>query len=184
MYKRTKEHKKEMSEICSKNATSSKIEAKKAKHKIKDDIEYRFCEHCNNWFELNTHFHKRACKNKHGGKRYGYDCKAWKKPRAAFYSARSRCKNNKYYKEIEVKITIDVWVPWWETEQARLRLNDPVVDRIDSSKHYELGNIRLIERSDNSRRAYFKAQTNLVDRYNDLLYKYNALLKEHNLLKR
>ncbi len=173
-----------MSNICKQRAKSPQITMKLAKHRVINNIKQRYCEHCKNWFTLREHFYKRTCKNKHGGKRYGYDCKIWKKPRAAFYSARSRCKNNKYYKDIEVKVAIDKWIIWWETEQKKLQLNDPVVDRIDSNKHYEFGNIRLIERADNSRRAYFKSQTLLVDKYNDLLKKYNNLLSKYNKLKK
>ena len=52
------------------------------------------------------------------------------------------------------------------------------MDRIDSSGHYEISNMSLIELGANSRKAYYKGQEDLLDKYETLKVKYEKLLKK------
>ena len=69
----------------------------------------------------------------------------------------ARCKSNytgvskKYYydKGIRVKYRSREFVQWWLEQQSILKLNRPTVSRLDHSKDYEFGNIKLEEHIDN-----------------------------------
>ena len=167
-YARTKEHKQKMAESCAKAADGPHIRARRGKHRVVEGVEQRYCSFCSGWFPLvGDHFYTRKCKSKSGRTRIAYDCRALKKPLSAYYSARYRCKHNPYYRDVEVRIERDVWTAWWRREQDRLQLSDPVVDRIRDG-HYEEGNIRLIERSENSRKAFRKGEEVLKRRIAEL----------------
>ena len=75
-------------------------------------------------------------------------------------------------------MTLNKWVTWYRTEQDRLNLKRPSVDRIDSNGHYEISNMSLIELGGNSRKAYCKGQEDLLTKYETLKVKYEKLLKK------
>lgn len=71
---------------------------------------------------------------------------------------RQRCENRRnvsyhYYgaKGIKCLLTVDQMEIVWKRDNAHL-LTRPSIDRIDPNGHYELGNVRFIELSENSRR--------------------------------
>lgn len=83
---------------------------------------------------------------------------AWNRltTRAGGRYGRSRC-----YVGVEVRMTRAEFVAWAEPEYARWFRErpgeTPSIDRIESTKHYELGNLRLIERVENiTRSSHFK----------------------------
>lgn len=153
-YERTLEHKMKMAEICSAGAKGARIDARKAKYRTVDGEEQRFCAWCQDWFAL-SHYYERKCKSKMGIVRLAHDCKVLAQPKGAYFLAKYRCRSNKYYtsKGIQVRITLAEWVPWWLAEQAKAKLSRPTVDRINSDGHYEIGNIQLIDRGENSTKA-------------------------------
>ena len=75
----------------------------------------------------------------------------------AWHSLVSRTKNHKDYQHVKVLMSRNDFLTWALPEfDAWMRANPelrPSVDRIEPSGHYELGNIRVLERGQNSRRA-------------------------------
>lgn len=185
-YTRTEEHKTDMAATCSANASGSHIEKKKKKHRLSEQgVKERFCIFCNGWFsiEAGVHFRVRICKSKRDIERIAYDCRLERRPTMAYYSAKSRCKLNSYYKGIEVKMPKEAWVQWWTREQERLNLKDPTVDRIDSLGHYTFENMQLLERKDNSSKAIRKNETSSLCLVKTLEEKVAMLEEEIKVLR-
>jgi hypothetical protein len=170
-YPRTEEANRRMASICSEAADGKHIRSRRAKHRVRAGVKERYCTFCLGWQPLKEHYHTRVCRSRHGFVRYAYDCKIERKPYMAYYSAVSRCKHNPAYKGIEVRMSVQDWVPWWREQQAELKLRDPVVDRIDVKGHYARGNIQLMERSENSKKMW-------VDKLSPLHARIAALEKE------
>lgn len=64
----------------------------------------------------------------------------------------SRLKRQPSYADCELRIGQADFVSWYVLEISSLpHMDQPSVDRIDSDGHYELGNIRIITRGENSR---------------------------------
>lgn len=179
-YDRTQEHKTQMALTCRASANNKQIQEKQLRHRTRQGVEERYCKYCRDWFPVEgTHFNARKCKSVQGLIRTTYDCRIERKPYMAYYSARSRCAHNSYYAHCKVLVSVEQWVQWWREQQSRLVLKDPVVDRIDSNGHYELKNMQLIERADNSRKAYFKERDALLARIAELEDQVKRLTHNH-----
>jgi hypothetical protein len=63
-----------------------------------------------------------------------------------------RCGKRKYYKNVKVLLSKEEFIDIVKKSNFK-QLNEPSVDRIDSSGHYELGNIQIIEKRENDGRA-------------------------------
>jgi len=75
----------------------------------------------------------------------------------SYREQRTRCYNKKrekykYYGEkgIEVKYSSGEFIGWWLEEIKSFKGKDPTISRIDHSKNYEFGNIKIESRSDNT----------------------------------
>lgn len=70
---------------------------------------------------------------------------------------RARVKRQSSYSHVEVNMTRDEYLEWAipaYTEWMHRNPNEtPSIDRIDPAKHYETGNLRIIERGENARLA-------------------------------
>ena len=69
-----------------------------------------------------------------------------------YHDMKERCGRRKYYKDIKVLITKEEFIKFVK-EGDWAELEQPSVDRIDSSGNYELGNIRIIEKKENDARS-------------------------------
>jgi len=86
-----------------------------------------------------------------------------KKAYTSWRGAKERCNNKnahnyKYYggKGVRLCISKKEWIKWYllEMKEHGYRLRDALnVDRIDSSKNYEFGNIRLVTQKENIRKT-------------------------------
>lgn len=99
-------------------------------------------------------------KRPHSVKKHGVGYKYLKGDAKKAYKSwscqRQRCynKNRSYYKYygakgIEVKYSSAEYIAWWVEQQSILKLKNPTVSRIDHDGHYEFGNIKLEEHSEN-----------------------------------
>jgi len=79
--------------------------------------------------------------------------------KAAYNLMQARCLNkngkNPTYADVELRVTLDVWLSWAIPEYERFQREHPGatpnVSRIGDKGHYELGNIRLLTVSENCR---------------------------------
>jgi len=69
-----------------------------------------------------------------------------------FHNIPWRLKNSKFYVGVKNFLTKEAVAQLWERDNAD-ELNQPSLDRIDSSGHYTFDNCRFIEMKENSKRA-------------------------------
>lgn len=75
----------------------------------------------------------------------------------AWYRIRQRCRTNRHYTGVEIRMTKEEFITWavpkfaeWEAERPH---ETPSVDREDPTGHYEITNIRLLPWGENARLA-------------------------------
>jgi hypothetical protein len=86
----------------------------------------------------------------------------------SYKSQKQRCTNpkNKKFKYngamgISVCYGPREFIGWWLEQQELLNLKDPTCGRVDHDKNYDFSNIRLEERSDNTRERNKRCRYNL-----------------------
>lgn len=86
-----------------------------------------------------------------------YEASPDRRAKRTWNTIRARTRLQSSYRGIEVRMTRSKYLEWaipayteWMTRHPD---ETPSIDRIDPTKHYEIGNLQIIERGENCRRA-------------------------------
>lgn len=74
---------------------------------------------------------------------------SWKAQRQRCYNPNNE--KHKHYKGLEVEYSSRDFITWWLNEISKKEYTDPTCGRLDHSKSYRFDNIRIEERTDNTR---------------------------------
>jgi transposase-like protein len=81
-----------------------------------------------------------------------YEASPERRAKRTWNTIKHRAGKQQSYEHVEVRMTRDEFLAWSIPEYAKwIPKDQPSLDRIDPRGHYELGNLRIINRRENSR---------------------------------
>lgn len=86
-----------------------------------------------------------------------YESSPGRRAKRTWNTIHARVRLQSAYQGIEIRMTREAFLKWAIPEYTKWMTSNqgitPSLDRINAAKHYELGNLRIISRSENARLA-------------------------------
>lgn len=106
-----------------------------------------------------------------------FKCTTWNNIRKRVINGKPTPNNRSYIaKGIELRVSKEEFYSWCDTQRDLiLSMRMPSIDRVDNMGHYELGNIQILEHSDNAKKQHTDGTNCYFTVNNDL-----SISGEHN----